>query len=543
MPALDPEQRLAVRGEMLIWLILAATGLVSMLLGLVRGDREFAPLAYATLPVSIGLFIWRYDWEPASDGAGMSDPRRSAPHVARNAGPIAEVLKAVLPARGLVLEVASGTGEHVLHFAREFPKLLWQPSDPEPAALRSIEAWRAESGPVQPAAAGLARRAGGGLAGGRGRRDPVHQHGPYQPLGGDRRADARGRAAARPRARRSISTAPTARRGWRPRRATRRSTRACGRAIRNGGCATSRTVVAEAERNGLAPGGGDADAGEQSVGGVAEGLTSRRKPGPVGVRTGRRPSPGNALINSGCLSRSGRSPSLGLVQLRRGRCSRPSGWPDRRSRSSAQKRPNAQPPMTSLGQWTPSMIRLSPTASASQTAAQIASRPGARALRGSSRARQSQTKVALAAWPLGKAKDWAATRCCSSSGRRRPAQFFCSSTRIRPERVMARQQQGGSPVAADERARRRRARWRGEGSATPPSSVTIRAAAASRRTDRRRRRRGAGRGRTPCRRTAASPPRRARGRRGRTASARRGPCASRRRARAGRSCRPRPGLR
>jgi len=76
----------------------------------------------------------------------MTDHRRSAPHVARNAGPIAEVLKGVLPARGLVLEVASGTGEHVLHFAREFPKLLWQPSDPEPAALRSIEAWRAEAG-------------------------------------------------------------------------------------------------------------------------------------------------------------------------------------------------------------------------------------------------------------------------------------------------------------------------------------------------------------------------------------------------------------
>ena len=76
----------------------------------------------------------------------MTDHRRSAPHVARNAGPIADVLREVLPARGLVLEVASGTGEHVLHFAREFPKLLWQPSDPEPAALRSIEAWRAESG-------------------------------------------------------------------------------------------------------------------------------------------------------------------------------------------------------------------------------------------------------------------------------------------------------------------------------------------------------------------------------------------------------------
>ena len=76
----------------------------------------------------------------------MSDPRRSAPHVARNAGPIADVLKTVLPARGLVLEVASGTGEHALHFAHAFPNLLWQPSDPEPAAQRSIDAWRAEAG-------------------------------------------------------------------------------------------------------------------------------------------------------------------------------------------------------------------------------------------------------------------------------------------------------------------------------------------------------------------------------------------------------------
>jgi hypothetical protein len=76
----------------------------------------------------------------------VSDDRRSAAHVARNAAPIAEVLREILPARGLVLEVASGAGEHILHFAREFPKLLWQPSDPEPVALRSIEAWRAESG-------------------------------------------------------------------------------------------------------------------------------------------------------------------------------------------------------------------------------------------------------------------------------------------------------------------------------------------------------------------------------------------------------------
>lgn len=76
----------------------------------------------------------------------MTDHRRSAPHVARNAEPIADVLRTILPARGLVLEIASGTGEHALHFARAFPGLLWQPSDPDPPALRSIEGWRESAG-------------------------------------------------------------------------------------------------------------------------------------------------------------------------------------------------------------------------------------------------------------------------------------------------------------------------------------------------------------------------------------------------------------
>ncbi len=72
----------------------------------------------------------------------MTNERRSAPHVARNAEPIAEVLRAVLPDSGLVLEIASGTGEHALHFARVFPHLLWQPTDCDPVALRSVDAWR-----------------------------------------------------------------------------------------------------------------------------------------------------------------------------------------------------------------------------------------------------------------------------------------------------------------------------------------------------------------------------------------------------------------
>ena len=76
----------------------------------------------------------------------MTDARRTAPHVARNAVPILEVLRDVLPAEGLVLEIASGSGEHVLAFARGLPNLAWQPSDPDPVALASIEAWRAAEG-------------------------------------------------------------------------------------------------------------------------------------------------------------------------------------------------------------------------------------------------------------------------------------------------------------------------------------------------------------------------------------------------------------
>ena len=70
----------------------------------------------------------------------------SSPAAARNAPAIAGVLARWLPPSGLVLEVASGTGEHALHFARAFPRIRWQPSDPEPDARASIAAWRRNEG-------------------------------------------------------------------------------------------------------------------------------------------------------------------------------------------------------------------------------------------------------------------------------------------------------------------------------------------------------------------------------------------------------------
>lgn len=77
----------------------------------------------------------------------MMDPRiLHAPASDRNKAPILEVLRAVLPAQGTVLEIASGTGQHVVHFAAELSRLTWQPSDPDPRHRESIAARVAESG-------------------------------------------------------------------------------------------------------------------------------------------------------------------------------------------------------------------------------------------------------------------------------------------------------------------------------------------------------------------------------------------------------------
>lgn len=77
----------------------------------------------------------------------LHDPRRYAPAAARNREPIFGVLRRHLPKHGLVLEVASGSGEHITHFAQASnPGLVFQPSDPDPGARASIDAWVAALG-------------------------------------------------------------------------------------------------------------------------------------------------------------------------------------------------------------------------------------------------------------------------------------------------------------------------------------------------------------------------------------------------------------
>lgn len=71
----------------------------------------------------------------------LAGDRLVSPSAERNKGAVAEILKQVLPNEGLVLEVGSGTGQHVVHFAREMPYLTWQPSERDENTLQSIAHW------------------------------------------------------------------------------------------------------------------------------------------------------------------------------------------------------------------------------------------------------------------------------------------------------------------------------------------------------------------------------------------------------------------
>lgn len=75
------------------------------------------------------------------------DPRLYAPAVARNREPIWKMLQTLLPQTGSIVEVASGSGEHIVWFAQQTgPRLTFQPSDPDTAARASIDEWVAASG-------------------------------------------------------------------------------------------------------------------------------------------------------------------------------------------------------------------------------------------------------------------------------------------------------------------------------------------------------------------------------------------------------------
>lgn len=72
--------------------------------------------------------------------------KRHAPAASRNHDAITQVIGGILPATGVILEIASGSGEHVVRFARRFPELSWIPSDVDPDSLSSISAWTRDAG-------------------------------------------------------------------------------------------------------------------------------------------------------------------------------------------------------------------------------------------------------------------------------------------------------------------------------------------------------------------------------------------------------------
>ena len=87
---------------------------------------------------------------PEDSGGKPDDARRFAPSADRNKGPILAMLERHLPATGVVLEIASGSGQHVAHFAAALPSLTWQPTDADGAAHASIRAWSENLANVRP---------------------------------------------------------------------------------------------------------------------------------------------------------------------------------------------------------------------------------------------------------------------------------------------------------------------------------------------------------------------------------------------------------
>ena len=74
-------------------------------------------------------------------GAASDERRRHSPAAERNRVPLLAALQARLPARGLALEIASGTGQHAAYFAAALPGWRWQPTEADPTLAASIAAW------------------------------------------------------------------------------------------------------------------------------------------------------------------------------------------------------------------------------------------------------------------------------------------------------------------------------------------------------------------------------------------------------------------
>ncbi len=83
----------------------------------------------------------------------MADAKLHTPAFERNCAPILDVLRRVLPKQGLVLEIASGSGQHAQYFAQALPGLTFQPSDPEADRRVSIDAWAEGAANIRPALA------------------------------------------------------------------------------------------------------------------------------------------------------------------------------------------------------------------------------------------------------------------------------------------------------------------------------------------------------------------------------------------------------
>ena len=201
-----------------------------------------------------------YVVEFGKDGRPVEpDGRLDAAAFHRNHAPIWAVLEKFLGGKsGDVLEAGSGTGQHVVHFARHTPGITWWPSDFNEAHLKSIEAWRAHAGLANirpPLAIDLTdpawcRQMTDGSGPPQLRRYSAPTSSTSRP-GASPRACSPARAVICRAAAASSSMAPSSATASTRRCPTPCSTPACARAIRNGACATSPTSSSSPRNTGL----------------------------------------------------------------------------------------------------------------------------------------------------------------------------------------------------------------------------------------------------------------------------------------------------